>query len=495
MISKALVIVPHPDDEINVAGTMIVDLIDKNVDVYVLYTTNGDYYPWQYEKRQKEALSALKELGVNKNHTIFLGYGDGWLSTKHIYNSAERCVKTSHSLHKETYSIPEHQEYSCYESNKHNLYTRENYLLDLSKAIYSIKAELIFCVDFDCHYDHRATSLFFEEAMRMLICKYEYRPIILKRFAYASCFTGVNDYYCMPFRETILPRKEEIQKKNENWATDVPAYAWDNRIRFSVSDKNKCVPISGTPIFKAAKMHKSQHITYRVMRIINDDAIFWWRNTTGLQYDAQIHVSSGNASCLNDFKLYDSSDICVTNQTKELTNCCVWTPEEGDSQKKICVTFEQPVKIAQVSFYENYDPVNNINDILISFSNGYKIHTGEMRHDGSETVITFEQQIDIVYIEMRITNYCGKYAGLTEIEIYSEPQRFPYNEIPVNRYDQQKKEIIVYNSIISKMYRRLDCLSVYMAWGIDRFLNPLTIIEKVREKNYCAKLYKMDSSE
>lgn len=41
-ISKMLVVAPHPDDEINLAGQLIVKAVKENIEVYVLYTTNGD---------------------------------------------------------------------------------------------------------------------------------------------------------------------------------------------------------------------------------------------------------------------------------------------------------------------------------------------------------------------------------------------------------------------------------------------------------------------
>lgn len=39
-------IVPHQDDEINVARTFIYDMVKKNIEVYIIYTKNGDHYPW-----------------------------------------------------------------------------------------------------------------------------------------------------------------------------------------------------------------------------------------------------------------------------------------------------------------------------------------------------------------------------------------------------------------------------------------------------------------
>lgn len=70
---KVLVIVPHEDDEINVAGSVMYSYVQKGADVYCVFTTNGDYSFWA-RTRMHEAWRSLQTLGVQ--HVIFLGYGE-----------------------------------------------------------------------------------------------------------------------------------------------------------------------------------------------------------------------------------------------------------------------------------------------------------------------------------------------------------------------------------------------------------------------------------
>lgn len=70
---KVLVIVPHEDDEINVAGSVMYSYVQKGADVYCAFTTNGDYSFWA-RTRMHEAWRSLQTLGVQ--HVVFLGYGD-----------------------------------------------------------------------------------------------------------------------------------------------------------------------------------------------------------------------------------------------------------------------------------------------------------------------------------------------------------------------------------------------------------------------------------
>lgn len=82
-----LVIVPHEDDELAIAGAMIYGAVQQNMRIKVVFVTNGDYFGHEGTIRIKEAGKALGELGVTPEDIIFLGYGDQ-TQTKHLYNSA-----------------------------------------------------------------------------------------------------------------------------------------------------------------------------------------------------------------------------------------------------------------------------------------------------------------------------------------------------------------------------------------------------------------------
>lgn len=68
---KLLVIVPHQDDEINVAGSTIIGSIEEGLDVSLAFMTNGD---WEYDVplRNNEAIDAAKILGLSSKNIYFL---------------------------------------------------------------------------------------------------------------------------------------------------------------------------------------------------------------------------------------------------------------------------------------------------------------------------------------------------------------------------------------------------------------------------------------
>lgn len=59
-----LVIVPHEDDELAIAGAMIYGAVQQKMNIKVVFVTNGDYYRHEGIIRIREAEEALGELGV-----------------------------------------------------------------------------------------------------------------------------------------------------------------------------------------------------------------------------------------------------------------------------------------------------------------------------------------------------------------------------------------------------------------------------------------------
>ena len=72
---RALIIVPHQDDEIIIAGSMILNMRENHCEVFLLFTTNGDY-EIDGKIRLNETLNAMKKLGVRGDHILYLGYSN-----------------------------------------------------------------------------------------------------------------------------------------------------------------------------------------------------------------------------------------------------------------------------------------------------------------------------------------------------------------------------------------------------------------------------------
>ena len=97
--NSVMIIVPHEDDEINMAGATIWGALQEGLEVRVVFLTNGDYeYP--FDVRRNEVYQMAKEIGLAKENIIFLGFGD-FIGHEIIYDKST--VITSHANHNQTY--------------------------------------------------------------------------------------------------------------------------------------------------------------------------------------------------------------------------------------------------------------------------------------------------------------------------------------------------------------------------------------------------------
>jgi len=92
--SRVLVISPHPDDETLGCAGLIQQAVSRGVPITVVFLTNGDAFPASAaavlhrlklgpqefvrvgERRQQEAIAALRTLGVPERDVVFLSYPD-----------------------------------------------------------------------------------------------------------------------------------------------------------------------------------------------------------------------------------------------------------------------------------------------------------------------------------------------------------------------------------------------------------------------------------
>ena len=297
-----LVIVPHEDDELAIAGAMIYGAVQQNMRIKVVFVTNGDYFGHEGTIRIKEAGKALGELGVTPEDIIFLGYGDQ-TQTKHLYNSAPDELVASYNGKTETYGTEQTPEFAMTEYGVHHAYTRENYKSDIKAVIAKYHPKILVTTDWDNHMDHLALSLMVDEVLGELLKEEKlWHPLVLKAQAYNGKWEGHADYY---------HDKNVTELVNEADGTDHihPMDKWEERIRFAVPRQCRTALIRKNVLYKAAKQYHSQSVDLKAIQFINLDMVYWRRPTESLTYHADIEVSSGNAAYLNDFKCADCSDI------------------------------------------------------------------------------------------------------------------------------------------------------------------------------------------
>ncbi len=126
MSKNALIIVPHQDDETNLAGN-IIDVVKSKYELYVLYSSL-DAEKKRGNIRKQEAIDACSVWGISKKNIVFLDYPDTANSAgEHWYQNDSKSVIDDIKLH-----------------------------------ILRIRPSIIFATDFDYHSDHRMLSLAFD---------------------------------------------------------------------------------------------------------------------------------------------------------------------------------------------------------------------------------------------------------------------------------------------------------------------------------------------
>ena len=345
---KVLVFVPHQDDEINTAGTLLYSLAQCKAQITLVYATNGD---WEIpaEVRFKEAVNAAGMLGVPEDHIYFMGYGDSLNSNdkSHMFYH-KNTVARSTAGHTETYGTVAHPDFAFLQEKQHHSYNCENYLKDLLSIIRKIKADIIIATDFDHHADHRMLSLYLDKAIGMIRKENpSYKPEIWKRFAYPFAYNAVADYSSVNNRETKRP----VVGVTNDYVYDIIGsfyYIWEDRIRFPVPEAARACRLWNNFICNALEQHKSQRIIAKSKGLLNSDEIFWARRTDSISYMAQVSVSSGNGTCLNDFMVYNVDNIDVI--VPEFANY-YWKPEHEDPDKVAVFQWDTPVSIEKMVLY------------------------------------------------------------------------------------------------------------------------------------------------
>lgn len=410
-----MVIVPHEDDEINLAGAAIYDAVQAGMRVFCVFVTNGDwYYPGQV--RIREAVHSLNRLGVPEENVLFLGYPDGGVDgTRNVYmQGQDRPVNVNGRS--ETYGIPEHPEFAMAEYSQHQPYLWSSLLEDLETVILKYRADVLISVDLDWHPDHRLCSVAFDQVMGRILNRKgnTYHPLVLKGFAYATAYEANDD---LSARNLLSVRYDRHQESDSGWSTDDPALEWERRLRLPVSVRCRCRQLRRNPLYQAMCCHVSQRMFGRAGRIINGDQVFWQRRTDNLAFTGQWTASSGETDGLHDFLIVHPARM--TEPRTKMTGIC-WRPERGKAAWCRC-TFSRPRRVSRMILYGAPEDENNILESELSFSNGKSFRIGPLRRGGQPTEVRCPITEAVQWVQFRILRSEGAEAGLAEWEIFEQP--------------------------------------------------------------------------
>ena len=424
--TRVLVLAPHPDDEINIAGNMILTLAAAKAEIFVAYSTNGDFEQ-SANVRAREAVDALKILGVSRDKIIFLGYGDG--------HKLSDVPTTSPAGFSETYAADDFVDYSKKTFGRHSAYTRDNFKRDLKTLLLELRATVIFCVDFDSHPDHRTLSTLFEEVMGEILSeRRDYRPEVYKKFAYSTAFTAAPDFYKQNLLATRKPKVGETDTYDFD-LIDRANYVWADRIRFPVPENCRRTTLKDNPLAEAIFAHKSQRNQWNALRILNSDEVFFERRTDSETFAAKVWATSGDASKVCDFKIIDTPDVEIS--PAQFANN-LWQPAADDTQRKIFFEWNEPAQVQKIVLYGNpldeepaeislrLELAQAVIDKARLSSDNVKTFGVTLPKHGQPLILDTEK-LFVTRAELSVVN-AGENFGLSEVEFFANAE--PLRKIP-----------------------------------------------------------------
>ncbi len=336
-LHSILILVPHQDDEVIIAGQIIPSIVEEGLECCICFATNGDFREEDGAVRAKEALTVAEFLGVPPENVVFLGYPN-YDEKRHLHDYPNEPM---HSFgHEKAYGCLDGRLcWSARRAEGPRAIAGESAVADISDLVASFLPDVILCIDFDAHPDHRALSLFFDEAMeRVLRARRSYAPLVLKSFAYATLWNGPRDYY--EFAETARPSGFP-----EAWPFELenPNYLWDERVRLAPNPRTLTPGRRGNPVYEAFRRYPSQVAWPHYRSVCNADVVCWPRRTDNLLFGAEVSASSGDVRLLGGFRRFDVKSVCVPLEDIEFLPIG-WTPEVTDVAPFLKIVFSEPVR-------------------------------------------------------------------------------------------------------------------------------------------------------
>ena len=401
---NVMVIVPHQDDDILLAGGLLTQYVENGSQVSVVFTTQGDLDDVGVI-RINEAKQVLSDLGINKENIYFLGFGNQYQekdfdgqTVKHLYNSPDGdALWTSVKNHTKTDDIIGQDSYIQCE------FTRNNFLYSIKALIEEKRPDVIYAVDYDAHFAHKAACLMFDEAMGIILKEDDdYNPTVYKGFAYGTAWTATDDY--MNSFNLSSSKKPNARV----WKNSASGYVWEERVRVPIDVANTNRMIRNTPIYNALKGYESQFASENTGRVLRSDKVFWERRTDSLLYQAVFYADGKESGKLNDFKIKDSNDVIANVPPNDAV-------QVADS---IEVILPAEITMDSIGLYDNADTSHNVLGGYIVFDDGSRVDFGEINGEGSLSLVEFEEKT-VKAFTVHITKKEGELAGFTELEAYS----------------------------------------------------------------------------
>ena len=334
--TRILILAPRPGDEILIAGNTIFNLAQAKAEIFIAYSV-----------KEKINVAALNILGVQSDKIIF--FAD----------------KT-----------------------------------ELKKILLELRANVIFCADFDEQPQFKNLSDIFETVMGEILREQKnYFPEVYKKFACATALNSPPDFYATNLLPTMRPKIGRTDDYNFD-IINRANYSWKNRVRFPVNELCQKTLLKENPVANAILAYKNSRPDLNALRILNSDEIFFERRTDNKIYFAK-KISDEK---IRDFKILDAE-----------SNKFIFEWTEGVLAQRIIFygDFNCDEKISIEIKFELENFRAKIDKAGISLDNTYRVEK-ILPARGLPLIIDTEK----IFVK-RAEISAKKFFGLSEIEFFS----------------------------------------------------------------------------
>ena len=351
---KVLVLVPHEDDEVNLAFGVIDSFVRGGSDVTVAFLTNGEARI-DPAVRNREAVRAAAALGVPAGNLVFLGYADH-ISDPPLYRGAPEAVRAGEAGYTKTFAVGGFTDYHTARFGEAGAVTLAHAREDLRALLTELRPDVLFVTDEDDHVDHVSLSRILDGVLGDLLrAQSDYRPQVFKGFAYDYAWHGNDDFYGIP----LLSAAPAWMPASYN-----ACYRWEVRVRFVMPGDYLSYTLRGSRLYGVLRCYDSQNAYAKESRLLNGDKVFWERRTDNLALSASLTASSGDALLLKDFLLEGTAE-------DPLEGC--WFPDRADASATVTFTWTSPQAISELVFYDAPAPAGDVRAVRVRVNGGEPI--------------------------------------------------------------------------------------------------------------------------
>ncbi|MEE0649275.1 discoidin domain-containing protein [[Clostridium] scindens] len=429
---KILVLAPHEDDEMLMAGGVMNRAAEVGDEVKVLLATNGDYNGKSTGKgRIVETINALEVIGVESEDIMFMGYADtgglGGAQTYQdsflykMYTADDTQVFKSRWGNEYTYGNPNaKQDYHYEVTGEHALYTRKNFLNDLEYAISTYKPTDIYVPSrYDMHFDHAYFDLFAIEAIQNIQAEDpSYNPTLHESIIH-SCAGDSN----WPI---VNSDEKGIRALNmPEGLEELTMFNWDERENINVPYAMRQVPFAFNLKDQALRLYTSQYYDY-IGSFAKVNEIFWSRDFSSFAKEAEITASS---ECANEDRKIDQSAVKAVDGVRDGAAeglpydhprfpHAEWVSDKETTGAWINLEFDNEKEIKKVVLYDRPDMDNQILEGKLIFDDNSEIIVGELPNNGEPLEVQVDKNSKNVKFVVTKVSDSTESVGLAEIEVY-----------------------------------------------------------------------------